>query len=53
MMPFMAFSDEALSKAFTSSLVVSRLISSTISTTETFGVGTRIAIPLSLPFIGG
>ena len=53
MMPFMPFSDEALSRAFTSSLVVLRLISSTMSTTETFGVGTRMAMPLSLPFIGG
>ena len=53
MMPFMPFSDEALSRAFTSSLVVSRLISSTMSTTDTFGVGTRMAMPLSLPFIGG
>ena len=52
-MPFMAFSEAALSTAFTSCLVVSRLISSTISTTDTLGVGTRMAIPLSLPFIGG
>ena len=46
-------SEAALSAAFTSSLLVERATSSTISTTDTLGVGTRIAMPLSLPFMGG
>ena len=53
MMPFMPFSEAALKMLFTSSLVVARLTSSTMSTTDTLGVGTRKAMPLSLPFIGG
>ena len=53
MMPFMPFSEAAFKMAFTSSLVVGRLTSSTMSTTETLGVGTRRAMPLSLPFMGG
>ena len=53
MMPFIPFWEDSLKMLFTSSLVVGRLTSSTISTTETLGVGTRRAMPLSLPFIGG
>ena len=53
MIPFMAPSADALSTALTSSLLVPRATSSTMSTTDTLGVGTRMAMPLSLPFIGG
>ena len=53
MMPFMAPSEASLRMAFTSSRVVPRLTSSTMSTTDTLGVGTRMAMPFNLPFIGG
>ena len=46
-------SDASLNAAFTSSVVVFFSRIAARSTTETFGVGTRIAIPSSLPFSAG
>ncbi len=42
-----------MNAAFTSSLVTSRLSSTTRSVTEPSGTGTRMAIPSSLPFSSG
>ena len=52
-MPFSGPSAAALMAALTSSTLVSRLAMNFRSTTETFGVGTRIANPSSLPFNSG
>src|SRR3972149_8778783 len=49
-MPLSSPSAAFLNAAFTSSAVVSLSNSATRSTTETFGVGTLIAIPSSFPF---
>ena len=53
MMPAMPFWDASLTAAFTSSVVVGREDSKTRSTTDTLGVGIRMAMPLSLPFTAG
>ena len=52
-MPFSAPSAASLNAAFTSSVDVFLSTSAARSTTETFGVGTRIAMPSSLPFSSG
>jgi hypothetical protein len=52
-MPFNSPSAASFNAAFTSSTVTSFSSSATKSTTETFGVGTRIAIPFSFPFNSG
>merc|ERR1712157_275289 len=49
MIPFIGPSAAALMAAFTSSFEVFLLTFTTRSTTETLGVGTRKAMPLSLP----
>ena len=46
-------SEAALITAFISSTLVSRFAMNFKSTTETFGVGTRIEMPSSLPFRSG
>ena len=52
-MPFREPSAADLSASLTSSLVAEVFSSATKSTTETFGVGTRIANPSHLPFKSG
>ena len=52
-MPFIDFCEYSLSFALISCLLVSRDSVATKSTSETLGVGTRIAKPSSLPFISG
>jgi hypothetical protein len=51
--PFMAPVEASLSAAFTSCALVFLSTTATRSTTDTFGVGTRIAKPSSLPFSSG
>ena len=52
-MPFSGPSAAALNAALTSSFDVFLSTTTARSTTETFGVGTRIAMPSSLPFSSG
>ena len=52
-MPLSGPSAAAFSAAFTSSVLVFLLTKAARSTTDTFGVGTRIAMPSSLPFSSG
>ena len=53
MMPFKGPSEAAFSAPFTSSAVTFFSTSDVRSTTETFGVGTRIEVPSILPFSAG
>ena len=52
-MPFNDPLDASRNAAFTSSLLVFLSTSTARSTTDTFGTGTRIAMPSSLPFSSG
>ena len=53
MIPFMPFSEADLIAALMSSTLAPRDGPKVRSTAETFGVGTRMAKPVSLPFTSG
>ena len=53
MIPFMPFSEADLMAALMSSTLAAREGPKVRSTAETFGVGTRMAKPVSLPFTSG
>ena len=52
-MPFSSPSEAAFIAAFTSSFVAGFFSTTSSDTSDTFGVGTRMAVPSSLPFSSG